>query len=37
MARYDPYLLFGGTEDLLVLLLSLLESILEEVGVCKKQ
>lgn len=35
MARYDPYLLFRGTEDLLVLLLSLLESILEEVGVCK--
>lgn len=35
MARYDPCLLFGGSEDLLVLLLSLLESILEEVGVCK--
>ena len=35
MARYNPYLLFGGTEDLLVLLLSLLESILEEIGVCK--
>ena len=37
VARYDPYLLFRGTEDLLVLLLSLLESILEEVGVCKNK